>query len=524
MFNKILIANRGEIAVRIIRACQETGIRTVAVYSAADANAMHTRLAYEAVLIGPPAPLESYLNVERIVDAAKATGAQAIHPGYGFLAENADFADAVRAAGLIFIGPSGEAIRKMGNKTEARSIMQAAGVSVAPGYHPHPQPLSLREWGEGVWAAAESIGYPVLVKAAAGGGGKGMRIVRAPAELPDALESAQREAQKAFGDPSVFLEKYVEHARHVEFQVFGDAYGNVVHLFERECSIQRRHQKIVEESPSPLLDAELRERMGAAAVAAARAVSYENAGTIEFIVDPHTREFYFLEMNTRLQVEHPGTEWVTGIDLVKLQIRVAAGERLPFGEGRDNPSRSPQPRGHAIECRVYAEDPANGFLPAIGPALKVVEPLGPGVRVDSGIETGDEVTLHYDPLIAKVIVYAENRSEAIRRMDRALSQYVILGLTTNIAFLRDALAHPVFRRGEATTAFVQREFADWKPGLDDETINLALIAAALSEMAQKDEGGRLALREASSEGMKAAERARSDPWQLNDGFRIGSRQ
>ena len=540
MFKKILIANRGEIAVRITRACQEMGIRTVAVYSEADANAMHVRMADEAALIGPAAPRESYLNSARIIDAARTTGAQAIHPGYGFLSENADFADAVRTAGLTFIGPSGESIRKMGSKTEARSIMQNANVPVVPGY-PHPptpspdddkdvigrggvSPLFRNSrlvsgeggrGGEAFLRAAEAIEYPVLVKAAAGGGGKGMRLVRDAAGLPDALDSAQREAQNAFGDPSVFIEKYIEQARHVEFQVFGDAHGNVVHLFERECSIQRRHQKIIEESPSPLLDAELRERMGAAAVAAARAVNYENAGTIEFIVDPHTREFYFLEMNTRLQVEHPVTEWVTGLDLVKLQIRVAAGERLPFATGDRQGSPLPSPRGHAIECRVYAEDPSNGFLPAIGPVLKAVEPRGPGVRVDTGIETGDEVTLHYDPMIAKVIVHAETRAEAIRRMDRALSQYVILGLTTNIAFLRDVLAHPVFQRGEATTAFVERELSNWKSRFDDEAIDLALIAAALNEgMSASREGG----------GMKTEGRAVHDPWKVTDRFRIGSRE
>lgn len=506
MFTKILIANRGEIAVRIIRACREMGIRSVAVYSEADANAMHVRLADEAVPIGPAAPRESYLNAARIIDAAKSAGAQAIHPGFGFLSENADFADAVRVVGLTFIGPDGESIRQMGSKTGARALIQSAGVPVVPGYpRPHsPIPSSdvashgIRD--EDFLHAAESIGYPVLVKAVAGGGGKGMRIVREAAALPDALESARREALNAFGDPSVFLERYIARARHVEFQVFGDAHGNVVHLFERECSVQRRHQKIIEESPSPLLDADLRARMGAAAVAAARAVQYENAGTIEFIVDPDTRAFYFLEMNTRLQVEHPVTEATTGLDLVKLQLRVAAGERLPFEQG------DVSQRGHAIECRVYAEDAANDFLPSIGLVWKANEPRGPGVRVDAGIETGDEVTLHYDPMIAKVIAHAENRAEAIRRMDSALAQYVILGPATNIAFLRDVLAHPVFQRGEATTAFVESEFSDWKPRLPGETIDRALIAAALAEgpSAEAVAGGAL-----------------HDPWQVSDGFQLG---
>ncbi|MBI5566551.1 MAG: ATP-grasp domain-containing protein, partial [Chloroflexi bacterium] len=341
--SKILIANRGEIAVRIIRACQALNLRTVAIYSEADAQAMHVRLADEAIPIGPPPPKESYLRGDKIIVAAKSIKAQAIHPGFGFLSENADFADAVRKAGLIFIGPTGDSIRRMGSKTQARTLMQVAGVPIVPGYQGQSDFQS----------AAEKMGYPILVKAAAGGGGKGMRIVHQPDQLIEAIEAAQREAEKAFGDATAFLEKYIEGARHIEFQVFGDAHGNVVHLFERECSTQRRHQKIIEETPSPLLDDDLREWMGQAAVAAARAVDYQNAGTIEFVVDPKTREFYFLEMNTRLQVEHPITELLTGRDLVGLQLHVAQGEALPFTQS--DLTR----RGHALECRIYAEDPAN---------------------------------------------------------------------------------------------------------------------------------------------------------------------
>jgi acetyl-CoA carboxylase biotin carboxylase subunit len=494
---KLLIANRGEVAVRIIRACQEMRIRTVAIYSEADAHALHVRMADETIPIGPPPPQDSYLRGEKIIAAARSVGAQAIHPGFGFLSENADFADAVRAAGLIFIGPAGEAIRSMGSKTRARAIMQLAGVPIVPGY----------EGGIGAdfGEAAGTIGYPVLVKAAAGGGGKGMRIVREPASLLDAIDSAQREAAKAFGDPTIFLEKYVEHAHHVEFQVFGDMHGNLVHLFERDCSTQRRHQKIIEETPSPLLVDELRERMSEAAVLAAQAVAYHNAGTIEFIVDPQTREFYFLEMNTRLQVEHPVTEMITGLDLVKLQIKVALGEPLPFSQDQLTA------RGHAIECRVYAEDAANGFLPAIGPVLLAKFPSMPGVRVDTGIESGDEVSIHYDPMIAKIIAYGQDRADAIRKMDTALRQTVILGVTTNIRFLRDVLAHPVFQRGEVTTSFIEREFAAWRPD-ENNNLDFALIAAGLADSLPA-----LVLPTTNSQRPATT----FDPWQTGDGFRLG---
>ena len=478
-FYKLLIANRGEIAVRIIRACKEIGIRAVAVYSEADAGAMHVRLADEAVLIGQPPPRESYLKIDRLIEAAQKSKAEAIHPGYGFLSENADFAEAVTAAGIVFIGPPPDAIRKMGNKTRARAIMQAAGVPIVPGYHGAAD----ADFSE----AAGTIGYPVLVKAAAGGGGKGMRIVKSPAELSEAVAAAQRESANAFGSDEVFIEKYIERPRHIEFQVLADSFGETVHLFERECSIQRRHQKIIEETPSPFLTAERREKMGAAAVAAAKAAGYGNAGTVEFIVDSYG-DFYFLEMNTRLQVEHPITEMVTGVDLVKAQIRIAAGERLWFGQ------RDPSQRGHAIECRIYAEDPANNFLPSVGKIELAVEPVHPGVRVDAGVTAGDEVSIYYDPMIAKVIAHAETRANAIRKMDAALADYKLTGITTNISFLRAVLAHPAFERGETTTHFIEENLPDWKPETQES-----------DDRSQKPEESKIA----------------ADPWDRTDGFRLG---
>lgn len=450
MFKKILVANRGEIAARIIRACREMGIAAVAVYSEADRRSLHAQLADEALCIGPPAARDSYLSIERIVQAALQSGADAVHPGYGFLAENAEFARAVQLAGLAFIGPPPQAIEVMGDKGRSRALAQQAGVPVAPGYQGEDDDTVLA-------AQAAEIGYPLMVKAAAGGGGKGMRVVLQAEDLPEALAAARREALHAFGDQRLILERYVPRARHIEFQVLGDSRGNLVHLFERECSVQRRHQKIIEESPSPFLDDDLRAQMGAAAVLAARACGYENAGTVEFIVDPQTRAFYFLEMNTRLQVEHPVTEMITGIDLVQWQIHIAAGEPLPF---RQEDLRR---RGHAIECRLYAEDPANNFLPAAGKLLRFVEPKGPGVRVDSGFASGGEITTHYDPLIAKVITWAETRPAAIRRMAAALQETVILGLVNNGQFLQDALAAPGFQSGEVYTTWVEDYFGDWQP-------------------------------------------------------------
>ncbi|MBI3242612.1 MAG: acetyl-CoA carboxylase biotin carboxylase subunit [Chloroflexi bacterium] len=484
-FSKILIANRGEIAVRIIRACREMDIRTVAVYSEADANALHTRLADEAVPIGPPAPRESYLKIDRLLEAARNTNADAIHPGYGFLSENADFAEAVAAAGIVFIGPPAEAIRKMGSKTGARTMMEQAGVPVASGFSPMNNEIMNNEQWAG---AAKKIGYPVLVKAAAGGGGKGMRIVRAPDELDEAVAAARREAANAFSDDSIFLEKYIESPRHIEFQVLADSFGETVHLFERECSIQRRHQKIIEETPSPFLTREIREKMGNAAVAAARAVGYASVGTVEFIVEP-SGNFYFLEMNTRLQVEHPITEMMTGVDLVKAQIRIAAGERLWFGQ------RDLSQRGHAIECRVYAEDPANNFFPSVGKIEEAIEPVRPGVRVDAGVAAGDEVSIHYDPMIAKVIAHAETRADAIRKMDAALADYKLTGITTNISFLRAVLAHPAFGRGETTTHFIEEHLRDWQPEAQESEVR-----------SQKPELRAMA----------------ADPWERADGFRLGT--
>ncbi len=502
MFDKILIANRGEIAVRIIRACQELGVATVAVHSQADREALHTFLADQAVEIGPPPPTESYLDGARILEAARRTGCQAIHPGYGFLAENPAFAQAVQDAGLVFIGPDPEAMRVMGSKTAARAAMQAAGVPVIPGFQESQEDAALL-------AAAQELGFPVLVKAVAGGGGKGMRFVDGPAELPQALESARREAQNAFGDPRIYLEKALHRPRHVEFQILGDRQGRVVHLFERECSVQRRHQKIVEETPSPLLDQALRQEMGQAAVAAAQAVGYVNAGTVEFLVDEE-RRFHFLEMNTRLQVEHPITEMVTGLDLVKLQLRIAAGEPIPFRQ------EELSQRGHALECRIYAEDPAQGFLPALGRVLRLVEPTGPGVRVDSGITSGDEVSRFYDPMLAKLIVLGQDRAEALARMQRALQEYAVLGeVITNIPFLQDVIAHPVFQRGEATTDFVERHFPAWQPPSPeppDEVLVAGALAQLLAPGVSGPPGGATAARE--DEGDPYS------PWRRLQGFRL----
>jgi acetyl-CoA carboxylase biotin carboxylase subunit len=466
MFRKVLIANRGEIAIRIMRACRELGIRTVAVYSDADQNALHVHHADEAIRVGPAAPKESYLNTEKILAAARQTQADAIHPGYGFLSENAAFAAAVTSAGLTFIGPSADSIRLMGDKAESKIRMKQAGVPTVPGAE------GIREEAEFAEAAKE-IGFPVLVKAAAGGGGKGMRVVQAESELREAIESARREALHAFGDERLLIEKYIPKAHHIEFQVFGDRQGNLVHLFERECSVQRRHQKIIEETPSPLLTPELRAKMGIAAVAAAQAVHYYNAGTIEFIVDPDALGFYFLEMNTRLQVEHPVTELVTGLDLVHWQIRVAAGEPFPFSQSHFTQ------RGHALECRVYAEDPASGFLPSTGRLLQFVEPRGPGIRLDAGFATGAEVTHFYDPLLAKLIVHAEDRPAAIQRMQAALKDFTVHGVITNIDFLQAVLAHPDFVQGEVTTRWVETTF-QWTPPAKPSFE--ALVAVSLTDL------------------------------------------
>jgi len=501
MFKKILIPNRGEIAIRIMRACRELGIQTVAVYSEADKNALHVQQAEEAISIGAAAPIESYLNMDKIIDAAKQANADAIHPGYGFLSENASFAAAVTAAQLTFIGPSADSIRAMGDKAESKIRMKQAGVPTVPGVEGLEDERDFEN-------AAKEIGYPVLVKAAAGGGGKGMRVVSSESELSEAIESARREALNAFGDERLLIEKYVANAHHVEFQIFGDQHGNLVHLFERECSVQRRHQKIIEETPSPLLTPKLRERMGQAAVAAAQAVGYYNAGTVEFIVDPDTLQYYFLEMNTRLQVEHPITEFVTGLDLVHWQIRVAAGERFPFTQSHFTQ------RGHAIECRIYAEDPANGFLPSTGKLLQYIEPCGPGIRVDSGFSTGNEVTHFYDPLLAKLIVHAEDREAAIQRMQAALREFVVHGVITNIDFLQAVLSHPDFANGQITTIWVERTLESNSSlfEMQEQASALHIIAAALAD---------LTIPNRQSQIVNQDEPDPYSPWKVANGFRMG---
>lgn len=500
MFKKILVANRGEIAVRVIRACREMGIASVAVYSDADRRALHVRLADEAVCIGPAPAAQSYLSIDAILQAARETGAEAIHPGYGFLSENEGFARAVEQAGLVFIGPSPEAIEAMGDKGRARERVQASGVPVVPGYQGRDDEQILVE-------QAGLIGYPLLAKAAAGGGGKGMRVVESAGELRDSLAAARREALHAFGDQRLILERYIPRARHIEFQVLADSNGKTLHLFERECSVQRRHQKIIEETPSPFLDPEMRSRMGAAAVAAAQAVGYRSAGTIEFIVDPESREFYFLEMNTRLQVEHPVTELVVGLDLVQWQIRIAAGEHLPFEQS------DLHQRGHAMECRLYAEDPANNFLPAVGPLLRYVEAEGPGIRVDSGVTSGDEITIHYDPLIAKVSVWAEDRLSTIRRMQAALRQTVLLGVTNNNQFLQDVLASPDFQAGDIYTTWVESSFGDWQPPVCDIPPEV-LAVAALTHFQPVSQNP-------SSSDTENSSRDLFTPWRAANGFRLG---
>jgi acetyl-CoA carboxylase, biotin carboxylase subunit len=465
-FGKVLIANRGEIAVRVIRACRELGIGTVAVFSEADRESLHVLMADEAVCIGPPAPAESYLAIDRIVAAACARGAEAVHPGYGFLAENAAFAEACATAQLVFIGPPPAAIRAMGDKVAARRTAKRLGVPVVPGTE---SPVT--DDAEAARVAAE-VGYPLMIKAAMGGGGKGMRLVRAAGELAGALRAARSEAGGAFGDTSVYIERYVQEPRHVEIQVLADTHGSVVHLGERECSIQRRHQKLVEESPSPGLTAEMRARMGEAACRLAAAVGYVNAGTVEFLVD-RRREFYFLEMNTRLQVEHPVTELVTGRDLVKEQLRIAAGEKL--GYGQDEVTW----RGWAIECRINAEDPTEGFVPSPGRIEDLRVPAGPGVRDDSGVYAGATVSRFYDTLMAKVIVWGPDRDAALARMRRALAEYRITGVRSTIPVLERIMADPEFTAGRLHTGFMERLLAE-DAGASASSRRLALIAAALA--------------------------------------------
>ena len=473
LIRKVLVANRGEIAVRVIRACRELGgIQTVAVYSDADREALHVRYADEAHNIGAPAPRESYLNIDRLIDVAQRSGADAVHPGYGFLSERAEFAEACLDAGLVFIGPSPGAISKMGDKLAAREIMQKAGVPIVPGTEPGLNDGALRY-------AAGKVGFPLMVKAAAGGGGKGMRIVRDESQLDAALASAHREAEAAFGDGTVYLEKLLEGARHIEFQVLADMHGNTIHLGERECSIQRRHQKLFEESPSPFMDDDLREKMGDAAIRAAQAVDYVNAGTIEFLVDPE-KNFYFLEMNTRLQVEHPVTELVTGVDLVKEQIRIARGRRMGPADGVNF-------TGWAVECRINAEDAYNNFLPSVGQVTVHVAPTGPGVRLDSGIYAGYQVTPYYDSMLAKLIAWGETRGEALLRMRRALSEYKIMGLKTNLPFHQKLIDSTRFLAGRYDTHFVEQYMhmqGDDELGTEAET---AAILATLVEHQQRQQ-------------------------------------
>jgi len=469
VFPKILIANRGEIALRIIRTLREMGIRSVAVYSDADRGALHVRKADEAAYIGPAASAESYLNPGRILEAARAHGVAAIHPGYGFLSENAGFAQACEDAGFVFIGPSAESIRLMGSKTEARRVAKAGGAPIVPGTE------------EGLTSSAEaaafanSAGFPVMLKAVAGGGGKGMRRVDREEDLLYSFEGASSEALRAFGDGRIYVEKLIENARHIEIQVFGDRHGNMVHLGERECSVQRRHQKVIEESPSPLVarKTEMRARMGEAAIKAARAAGYYNAGTVEFLAD-NSGNFYFLEMNTRLQVEHPVTELVTGLDLVRLQIDVAAGGRLPFTQ------EQVALRGAAIECRIYAEDPANQFFPSPGRIAQLAEPSGPGVRLDSGVYQGWTVPLEYDPMLSKLIVWADTREHAIERMLRALGEYHVGGIRTNIPLFQSILNDPDFRAGELHTGYLDAllKTLSWADAAPAELAQVAALVAS----------------------------------------------
>jgi len=474
------VANRGEIAVRVMRTCRDLGIGTVAVCSEVDRHTKHAEMADLAVTIGPAEPGESYLRIDRLLEVARETDADAIHPGYGFLAENEAFARACAEAGIIFIGPSPEVIRQMGEKTAARAIMEKAGVPVVPGaLLPEPD-------GEGrypadqVRAICEGVGYPLMVKAAFGGGGKGMRLVESPEAVVRACEGAAREARGAFGDGTVYVEKFITRPRHIEFQIFGDSHGNHVHLFERECSIQRRHQKIIEESPSCALTPERRREMGRAAVAAAKAVDYQGAGTVEFLLGQDD-SFYFLEMNTRLQVEHPVTELVTGTDLVRAQIRVAEGHPLPWKQ------EDLTTRGHAIECRIYAEDPADNFMPSLGDIILMHEPDGPGVRIDSGIRQGDTVSMFYDPMIAKLSLQGEDRAAAIDRAVSALKDFAILGVTTNVEYLIAILQDDAFAAGDLHTGFLDEHLPNWD-GHPEGDGDLALAVAAVDEYARLERG------------------------------------
>lgn len=469
MLKKILVANRGEIAVRVLRACREMGIKTVAVYSEADRKSLHVQMADEALCIGPPPAIESYLDMDKIIEVAHQTGSEAIHPGYGFLAENADFSRRCEEEKIVFVGPNSKALELVGDKVRSRQTMEKARVPIIPGMKNIPKRLTEYE------VEAKKIGYPLMIKASAGGGGKGMRVVWDSKELKPFLEAGMREAKSAFGNESVYLEKYIEEPRHVEFQALADNHGHVVHLFERECSIQRRHQKIVEETPSQALDPDLRTEMGETAKKVIQVSGYNNAGTVEFLLDKDNK-YYFLEVNARLQVEHPVTELTSGVDLVHQQILIASGEKLSFKQ------EDIKPRGHSIECRIYAEDPLNNFLPSSGKVLFLKEPQGPGVRHDCGIYSGCDVPIYYDPILAKLIVWAENRELACLRMVNALDDYVILGIKTTIDFLKEVINHPQFRAGKTTTDFINKYFEKWEgKKKDEENLKLALLASAFAD-------------------------------------------
>jgi 3-methylcrotonyl-CoA carboxylase alpha subunit len=492
---KVLIANRGEIAVRVARTCRVMGIPTVAVFSEADRRARHVREADEAVLIGPPEALQSYLSIDAVLKAARETGAEAVHPGYGFLSQNGDFADAVRDAGLVFIGPPGDVHRRMGDKKGARRLMARAGVAVVPGYDGDDQSDAR------LLAEAKQVGWPVMLKPSRGGGGKGMRVVRRAEDFASALSASRREATAAFGDDAMVIERFIERPRHVEVQVLADRDGHVLHLGERECSIQRRHQKVVEETPSPALDRTGREALCAAGVDAARAAVYMNAGTVEFLLAPDG-SFYFLEMNTRLQVEHPVTEAVTGLDLVRLQIEVAVGRPLPLH------SEDVVRRGHALECRLYAEDPEKNDLPSPGRVLHLSEPSGPGVRVDSGLSPDTEVTVHYDPLLSKIVTWGADRDEAVGRMREALGRTVVLGVVTNLARLRAVVEHPAFQAGQLHTGFLEEHLSTVGPPAPPPPEAVAALAAALSRVG--------------SRGSSAGLRVAPDPWTRLGPWRLGA--
>jgi acetyl-CoA carboxylase biotin carboxylase subunit len=497
MFKKILVANRGEISVRVIKACRDLGIPTVAVYSEADRSALHVQQADEAVCIGPPPPLESYLNIDNLISRAKERGCDAIHPGYGFLAENPEFAKRCEKEGIVFIGPKGETIQLLGNKIESRKLMKKAAVPIIPGMEATSEDM------RGFKKAAEKIGYPVLIKASLGGGGKAMKVIGEEKDLESAIESSKREALSAFADDTLYLEKFLDRPRHIEFQILADNYGDTIHLFERECSIQRRHQKIIEETPSTALSPELRKKMGEDALRVAKAAGYSNAGTVEFLLDPQGN-YYFLEVNTRVQVEHPVTELTTGVDLVKAQIRIASGEKLWI-----KPEDLRQ-QGHAIECRIYAEDPENSFLPSAGKILFLREPFGPGIRNDSGIYSGFTVPVYYDPILSKLLVWAGERNEAIRRMEIALSEYIILGIKTNVAFLRDVIVHPEFASGKTYTDFLGHHFSEYRGKSDRRKfMTPALVAASLIPTGK-----------AASEAVYRREESLT-PWQTLGSWRVG---